>query len=1083
MKKRKNQKSARRRPKNGMNVVQIPIRKRRVGELGIFDRNYPAAIERKRIVESIRSKPEPSRGPDEWWMLGEFLVYDGLMDEDDGLVNEGIQALTRGSEHPTPSPACMLDLAWILMHKGLDGLALTHLEKAVQLAPKSRDAWSLKGLCHIGNLQRDAAIDSYEHAVHLPNATEGDREILESLRQGENLKDLRRRLFLRKMEPDFLGRGRYSPEEEAKVTCHILGPLLESQPNNPDLLYAIAHARYVLGQFGRARPLLYQLNELTGGHAGAYTLLGLIAKRERNNRDAERDFYRGALDADPNHLLALVNLASSLQETGEYHAARPLVERAVHGDERDPNFAIALDLLGSNIGVLDEDFEEEARLHDRAARLNPHYPNFRANHVISLLSAGKAKEARAVFLANKAALRSISNFDLLTALVDAYTRDLGHPYAYMQIIEGAHKLLGWKALGPLVRKAWAQRGKVTGHPEEQLGFHSDLAIFAGRAGLRELALEIWGDGASLPGGEALICNQAVELSEIGRHGEALDLAERMPMVLPRAYTVRGNIRRSAGMHLAAVESYREALQHDEMFLLPISNAINCIEAMCRPELLPPFIDAIDRNWSDNSEARLLKARSLLLSGHPNQAAELYRSVLERAGALLDPDEIQKDEDADDPTIWGREDGRHHKAFGSTLILAGRHGEFEQLYGRMAKWPKWFDGDWKVLLAESRRYRGDLIGVEAALQGTQTQAPPSITRALCCLGRGDFSGARRFAEEALGDPRGAAGYSHLEGRPDAVGTAILAMVCLDEGGINDAVNAAKTAVADDVGCAIARTSLASALQASGEQESAIQILVEGLERTPGRPALVRMAIEAQLQLGRCDEANELLTEHRDMLKEYGVPGLGERLGEIVALARLERRGTRIDLPANGFSWTTKLDEKSRSWIASAVAIRSSGLPIGEAQALYLSKVAEREMFIRLFEPFIAKVVGGASLTTDLLQELSRYLDGGRPPALGGMIRGLILANMPFRSNEPRLVTELRNFLKQLPAEFSTKFRNGSFLERLRDLGSARNAVAHVGDPDPQQVDVLLSLILDGDQPGELLRALIPDIQNDPAAMAG
>lgn len=117
-KKRRQNKNKKQRGKGhsgDQDVIKMPMRKRKTGELGIFDRDYPTATERQKVIVEIQSIPDVNRGPDEWWMLGEFLVYNGLMDEDDSLINEGIQALTQGANHPTPSPACLLDLAWILM--------------------------------------------------------------------------------------------------------------------------------------------------------------------------------------------------------------------------------------------------------------------------------------------------------------------------------------------------------------------------------------------------------------------------------------------------------------------------------------------------------------------------------------------------------------------------------------------------------------------------------------------------------------------------------------------------------------------------------------------------------------------------------------------------------------------------------------------------------------------------------------------------------------------------------------------------------------------------------------------------------
>ena len=117
------------------------------------------------------------------------------------------------------------------------------------------------------------------------------------------------------------------------------------------------------------------------------------------------------------------------------------------------------------------------------------------------------------------------------------------------------------------------RTAIHGSEEEQRSFTQEMGIMASRAGLRELALEIWRTGSKLPGGGVFVCNEAVELSSLGGAAGSVEVAARMPMNQPRSYTVLGNIRRDAGQPLAAVDAYRLALKHDERFFLPVSNGI------------------------------------------------------------------------------------------------------------------------------------------------------------------------------------------------------------------------------------------------------------------------------------------------------------------------------------------------------------------------------------------------------------------------------------------------------------------------------------------------------------------------------
>jgi hypothetical protein len=140
----------------------------RVNELGVFGRSYPTKRERHRAIESIKTISEDRRSPQQWWMLGEYLVYDGLLEESDAITNEGIGALMRGANLPEPSVACLLDLAWILAFKGLDQMALPYIERAASKVSESRDIASLKAHIHLGIGDKDGAIAAFETTVSLP---------------------------------------------------------------------------------------------------------------------------------------------------------------------------------------------------------------------------------------------------------------------------------------------------------------------------------------------------------------------------------------------------------------------------------------------------------------------------------------------------------------------------------------------------------------------------------------------------------------------------------------------------------------------------------------------------------------------------------------------------------------------------------------------------------------------------------------------------------------------------------------------------------------------------------------------------
>ena len=151
MGKRFRSKSTRREKAHESNVVQAASGEPYApGRLGAFTRGYPPKHMRDHTIDSIKRIPENERTPDQWWMLGEYQVFNGLLDESEAGVNEGIAALTAGATLPQPSVACLMDLGWILTSRGLDALALPYLHRAADMEPGSRDILAIKAIAEIG---------------------------------------------------------------------------------------------------------------------------------------------------------------------------------------------------------------------------------------------------------------------------------------------------------------------------------------------------------------------------------------------------------------------------------------------------------------------------------------------------------------------------------------------------------------------------------------------------------------------------------------------------------------------------------------------------------------------------------------------------------------------------------------------------------------------------------------------------------------------------------------------------------------------------------------------------------------------
>jgi tetratricopeptide (TPR) repeat protein len=1057
-------------PGNGGLVVSLQTRRpHRIGELGVLARDYPPAAERRRIIEAVRAKTDDRRTSDDWWVLGEYLVLDGLLDEDDGLLNQGIEALSQGAACEPPSPACMMDLGWVLMSKGLDALALPHLVRATELASRSRDAWTLRGWVHAGLGQRDAAIVAFETACALPGANEGDRQTLRELKDGADPRNLRANVLLRKLEPENVRLAHGRDPEAPKAFLHTARMMLERDPDNPTLLYVTAFTRYVLGQYGRAKPLLERLLAIKPDHADGMVILALMAKKSRDDERA-RKLYQQALVADPNNMLALTNLSSLLQDLGDYHAARPLLERALaHDAEDNPHYGIALDLYGSNVGTIDQDFLREADLHRQAIRRDPTRGMFRANLVVALLSAGEIKRARQEWQASRHLLLTVPNFELLDTLMKAYTADVPMPEGYLDTANTIEDVVGVKAILPLVEKAW--RWRRSAEAENAMSVREQIGILAGRAGNGELALEAWRELKTMPGGEHFELNEAVELSHLKRHAEALEVIDRAPKLGNRAWTVTGNIRMQAGLRPAAVEAYRMALEHDEDFLLPLQNAVACAAELGAPDLLDPFTQRLkEARWADDAGARLVLGEALLLQGMPSSAVDMLLAVLARDGDIRTPEDIHDDlQDPEDPTMLGVADARFHYSLARACLRSKRFGELAGLIQAVTSWSRWTNGDWNVAHGEMLRLAGMPRDGLKAIEGMVPQPPPMMTEALCALALGDVERSRKLASLVAADQK-ADGYYHPEGRPDALACALLSLAALELLDLKEADEQGREAVRRDPSCPLARNAWAQALAQLGQFQESLNILDDGLRRRPGEPRLVEAAVRIALQSGDVQRADRTLQAYRELLKEHGAAAIGASLGELVALARLELSGFYEAKPTDAvWPWVRRLDPQEQSWMAAARLCAEKPETRGGC-VLYFAKVAEKTLFERLLRPFLQTIAPRVA-DEPRYEDIARHAAGGRPPALGGMVRLLSAAAGPFRSAESPLVTALRRYLRSAPPPLDGELLLGaSLVSSLARLARARNDAAHLEDPTEAEQATAFGLMVQEDGPGIFLRAI-------------
>ena len=1039
--------------------------------MGASWRSYPRSGLRLDLINRLKSKPEESRTGDDWWQLGEYQVVEGLSAGDESSINAGSQALMKGA-HLTPAHAgCLLDLGWLLCYKGLDQMALFYLDKAVQAVPSSRDVWTLRGWACVGSGDRGQSIESFLKAVSLPGATEGDRETLAALESGADLAQLRKDLVLRKFDDEVL-RGKHGdPKEAARSGVVQFKQLLEKKPDDADLAYGLAYCHYILNQFDHAEPLLLRVIGEKADHADSLTLLGLIAKK-RGNTEQQVEYYERAVRADPRHVLANTNLASHYQDKGDFHGARPMLLRAIEAaPPDDPHLPIAFDLLGNSFASIEHDYEKEAELHRQAIALDPKRSLFHANLVVALLSAGRVKDAQRALQSAKNARLVFPNQSMVENLVRLYQEKTLHPYEYMQFVDELAPSMGWTALKTLVRRAWDRRNQVD--QDERVNFLGALGLMASKTGDHDLALEIWRYGCTQPGGEPFGPNLAVELSNLGRHAEAIEAAETMSMETPRSWTILGNIRRSAGQFKLAIEAYGYALDRDERFLLPISNAVSAAREGLLADEIEPFIERLRSDWNSSVQASSILGQALALQGKLSSATECFQKAIWNGKEIRTPDEIWRDErDVEDISLHGAPSLEHHYAAAKCFLELGRTDLLTLLVAKVNEWPEWMNGDWMILQAEVHLAANELDVASAIISKMQDQPPPRIVASKIAIQRRTFEEADRIISVGLSD-EAAEGFNYPEGRPDAMFRVLAAERALVVGEPERSEDLAREAVRRDPACARARLALVAALAGRTTEQERQTLIRDGLRRSPGHPALVAGLIESLVGDGDSESASVELEKFRPLLTERCASVVTFRLGELIAVDRLSKLTTKSDTPSMtipSWPWLEKLQSPLRDWMHGAHLSLVRGEELAAAYGLYISKVAEYLLVLRIMEPFRNSMPDAHTLFSDRHRDAARFMGGGAPPSIGGIARLLDAASRSYRSSDDELTIRFREAVSRGEFGDARRLRSPELVDQLLELGKARNSTAHLGDQDMASIKAATKCVVSDGQPGLLLSAL-------------
>lgn len=1069
--KKKRKQSVAKLPNNKNNVIAIKTGGlHKSGQLGIYNRHYPPATSRQLTITRILNKNESKRTLDDWWLLGEYQCLDGLINEDDHLINRGIEALIIGAEMSPPSVSCLMDLGWILTQKGMGQMALKYFDQALTICNDSRDIWSLRGWAALSSGHRAKAIESFEKACLLNGTSQSDHETLMALNNNEDLKQISKGLILNKISVDEITQPGVDQIEAAKMSIYVLKAMLEKEPSDLLVIYSLAYARYITGQYDRAEPLLNSIINQEQNNSDALTMLGLIANK-RKDQQLAKEYYSRAIAANQTHVLANVNLASLLQDKGEYRIARIYLQNAISvADEKDPHLPMALDLYGNNIAALDEDYDLEIEYHNRAISMDNKKPNFHANLITALLSAGRIIDARRAFQTTKSLNLRLPNEDMLRSLFKLYNGDHHHPYHYMNTIDALFPLMGKKAMLPLIDLVWKYRRDIP--IDELYSFYGSFGMLAASCTANELALEVWKEGIKLEDGSVFTVNVAAELSNLNRHSDALEAAGSMSMITPRSWTVLGNINMHAGLYKSAIEAYKEALLHDEKFLLPILNAFQCAKEGYLASELDPFIEVLEKDWLDNPLAQAVRAEALMLKGEYSLAIAIFKDVLYRDEIIITPEELWVTED--DISINLMPSIEFHYSYGLALLKCNLLQPLYELIQMVREWSQWNNGDWTIIFAELLCLTDESVKALEYLDAMAEQPPVCISKAIIYRNLEHSNECIDFIKKGLAYSDNER-FNHPFGRPDSVLHALNAEELFKINELDKAEFSAKQAVITDPSCAMSRLIYAKILGATNRNEDKRIILEEGLSRSPGDPDLLSELVTfLAVEIDDVTAATITFNKYRSLLDRNNFTSISHKLGELVAVVKLAKIESAIDESndiVSTLQWESGQPLIIREWLVAAKIARQKIPILKTAYILYLAKIAEFLLINDLFTKFRDDCIMSSFFRTDKHKDICVYIEGGNAPSLGAMYRLFNEIDKSYRSSEEPIVTKFRDFISSGKTGSSQILRDRKFIDQLGELARLRNSVAHIDESNVDSLMGALSFVLNDDEPGLLFQAFI------------
>ncbi len=1031
---------------------------------------YPPKAVRVKTIETISNIDDNDRTRDQWCTLGHLMVYEGCLQNDRDLINQGCASLRKAAQWNPPDPEAALELVWVFQLLGIPSMALDYAKIATDLLPQFRDSWRFRAGVHASLGERPEAIECMERAVGCKDCIPADMEYLDELKRGD-------RLSVAGESVTFGIRGLGSlenqvslDEEQLALLCFELEQALKGTPDSEDFRYALARCRYSLGQLTEARKNLALLLDLNPGHADALVLKGVCLQKQQQEEAAEVE-YRQALAVDPQHCLANTNLAYLLLENSQHLEGRRYLEQAL---KTNPNYPPALSLYGNTVAELEQDYVKELGYQKRALAQEPTNPRYILNVCLCAAQTGNFSEAQKVWKTHRSKVHG-SAFEAQKQQVEVllFPPDDGQACGLLLEHLMATPLRG-PALSLLLKKLWALRFNID--DESYSDSMHGLGVYSGQCNELDLSLKFFEEAHRVSNrpGESIF-NVAVALGKLGRYDEALEKIQSTGnFSTPRAYTVSGNLKRDAGRLHEALEDYRVALNHDAEFPLLYSVGSHLANELGRPDVLREFLAGLEAN-SDvlGKEARSIRAWCLMWLGFPSKAAQAFLTC---SGVCeSEPDEcVNEDDTENDFSLFGDETQQQlDRGLYTSLLRSGQFNVASNL-ATMRRSTLIQNGDCDTVSAEAWRHSGEYSRAQQLIAGS-SEGPHRLSRALCLAAENQVDEARLLLE-GLADGSGDHWW-HPEGELSVVAGVHMVRLNWLESRIDFDVVVEKLVRCAEVDPSFVLTYqlLVEMLAERGDHSDSMRWLETGLRHRVGDPELLRHKISSQIDVGNFEEAGHLLDANRVHFQEYGRNDLGHLLKEellVAELLHLKRQQSDIKELESSASmpWFESLHLKGQQWLTTVLQYLSKINDLRTGICLYLCKTAETELFHRLIEPFRQTLQGRFPASDNAQRDLSRYVVTGQGTmGLGGCHRSLLLVASQQTSSDSQLLKLFRAYVRGLDWPEAAIFLTDDYLAELGALARTRNRMAHQDDIAEAEFTRVFKFLIDGNRPGQFFRA--------------